>query len=102
MSFDSIQDAVLIVGLDERVVHANRRAAEFFDLKLPPGDTTSELALYFERATNQPAFSEAWQHLRPTSPDTDRLRLEIQSPETRVLDVFTTPVRDQDRSIARL
>jgi len=99
-AFNSVREGMVVLGQDRLVAFANQQASKALGIKLDVGMTSDELLqqLGFDSYANDNYFSSQWTKLNESETETKELRLQVadDSGERRQLEIFTSPVMNQD------
>lgn len=102
-SFESIHDGIIIVDHDNKIVTANQMARAFFDVSLDMGFPCSEFEAKLATQLPSDDFISTWRRLNRDHSATTECEIEISLPTNRLLEVFTSPVKDTDgNAVARV
>ncbi len=102
LAYASVRDGILVLESDGTIKYANLLAAEFLDCELPPGADAKMLAEQIPVKHDIVGFRTRWRRLCDSPSESDDFRIELNG-ERRVLDVVTTPARnEQGRFLNRL
>lgn len=102
-SYDSIRDGILIVDAYGSIIEANRKAREFFEYDFEVCRSSSDFETALATKLNNQDFLEFWSTHNANFLNTAESVFELNSPQRRILEVFTSPVESSDDGIkARL
>lgn len=90
MTFDSIEDPILTIDHEMRLISANRCATDILPLPDSLGEPIDDLEAFFREA--DPEFARHWSTLNRGDEVQRELRLVISSPRQQVYSVYTSPV----------
>ena len=102
---DSVDEAVVLVSLDQRVLDTNRRFTQLFGVpqERVVGQNLEDIRTLFDQvfAEAETLYQLALTSARDTSQETSRLVVQ-NWPKARELQLYSTPVRDNQGFLGRL
>ena len=97
LSYESIQEGIIILGLDKRVSYANRRASEVLGFEIPVGMQVEDLPRKLDSNGADENFLAFWNSLNSSLTESRESELKLtQGEQCRIIEAFTSPVQNAD------
>lgn len=99
LAYDSVRDGIVVIGPDQKIIHANRVAGDILGFELRTGESTKAFQTRIKRHLQVDDFLTHWQRLNDSVTASEELVLNlVLSPgdQHKSLELFTSPVKNQN------